>query len=47
MLCKVFEKLIKNHKLNFIYKDIYYNQHGFDIDKSILSNILESNDVIN
>ena len=46
ILCKVFEKLIYTHILNFIEKDINCNQYGFINCKSTLSNILESIDII-
>ena len=47
ILNKVFENLIWNHILNFTMEDINCNQHGFVNVKSILSNILESIDIIN
>ena len=46
ILCKVFEKLIQNHILNFVGDDINC-KHGFVNGKSTLSYILESIDIIN
>ena len=47
ILCKVFEKLIRNHIPNFMRVNMNYKQHGFIYGKSALSNILESIDMIN
>ena len=46
VLCQVFGKLIRNYILNFI-EDINCNQDGFISGKSILSNVLESFDIMN
>ena len=47
ILCKVFEKFIRTHILNFLQDNIAKNQHGFVLGKSTLSNLLESIDIIN
>ena len=47
ILYMAFEKLIRNHLLNFIWKDINCNQHDFVNSKSRLFDILESIDIIN
>ena len=47
ILCKVYEKFIRTHILNFIKDKIISNQHGFVQGKSTLSNLLETIDCIN
>ena len=47
ILCKVYEKFIRKHILDFIKDSINSNQHGFSAGKSTLSNLLESIDIIN
>ena len=47
ILCKLFEKIIRSHILNFIKSKFISNQHGFVQGKSTLSNLLESIDTIN
>ena len=47
ILCKVLEKSIWNHLLNFIGENMNFNQLGFVYSKSTLSNTLESIDIIN
>jgi hypothetical protein len=47
ILCKIYEKFIRTHILNFIRDKIVSSQHGFIQGKSTLSNLLESIDFIN
>lgn len=47
ILCKMFEKFIRTHMLDFLKDRIVNNQHGFVMGKSTLSNLLESIDAIN
>jgi hypothetical protein len=47
ILCKVYEKFIRTHILNFIKDKIISSQHGFSQGKSTLSNLLETIDAIN
>ena len=47
ILCKIYEKFIRTHILNFIKDKIISSQHGFVQGKSTLSNLLETIDVIN
>lgn len=47
ILCKVYEKFIRTHILNFIKDRIISSQHGFVQGKSTLSNLLETIDVLN
>ena len=47
ILCKIFEKFIRTHILNFMKNRIVCSQHGFVKGKSTLSNLLESIDAIN
>lgn len=47
ILCKVYEKFIRTHILNFVKDHINSSQHGFLQGKSTLSNLLESIDTIN
>ena len=44
---RFFFKLIRNHIVNFIGKDINFHPYGFINGRSILSNILESIDISN
>ena len=46
ILCKVYEKFIRRHILNYIEKDISVHQHGFVERKSCLSNLLETVDTV-
>ena len=46
ILCKLFEKFIRNHILDFVKTKIVSKQHGFVQGKSTLSNLLESIDKI-
>ena len=41
IICKIYEKLIRRHILNYISNKIDSNQHGFVEGKSCLSNLLE------
>ena len=47
ILCKVFEKFVRTHILDYITTELVSNQHGFVMGKSTLSNLLESIDAIN
>lgn len=47
ILCKLYEKIIRSHILNFIKDKIISCQHGFVQGKSTLSNLLETIDIIN
>ena len=47
ILCKVYEKIIRNHILEHVSENISRMQHGFMIGRSCLSNLLESFDIIN
>ena len=47
ILCKVYEKFISTHILNFIKDKIISNQHSFVQGKLTLSNLLETIDCIN
>lgn len=47
ILCKVYEKIIRNHILEHVLPNITKKQHGFMPGRSCLSNLLESFDVIN
>jgi hypothetical protein len=46
ILCKVYEKFIRSHILNFLEARICKDQHGFMEGKSCLSNLLETFDSI-
>ena len=46
ILCKVYEKFVRRHLLEFIDKHIIDSQHGFVERKSCFSNILETIDTI-
>ena len=46
ILCKIYEKLIRRHILDFIGDKISTNQHGFVESKSCLSNLLEAVEAI-
>jgi hypothetical protein len=46
ILCKVYEKLIRSHIVNYIEDSISTQQHGFVRGKSCLSNLLETVDTI-
>ena len=47
ILCKVYEKIIRNHILEHVITNISRMQHGFMPGRSCLSNLLESFDIIN
>ena len=47
ILCKVYEKIIRNHILEHVSENISRLQHGFMKGRSCLSNLLESFDIIN
>ena len=47
ILCKMYEKLLRQHLLGQISHHISPKQHGFTTGKSCLSNLLETLDVIN
>ena len=46
ILCKVYEKLVRVHVLDFLEERISKHQHGFVKGKSCLSNLLETFDAI-
>ncbi|KAL5254844.1 hypothetical protein ACHWQZ_G014324 [Mnemiopsis leidyi] len=46
ILCKVYEKLVREHLLDFLEERISKHQHGFVKGKSCLSNLLETFDNI-
>ena len=46
-MCKLYEKLIRNHILDHVFNQISPRQHGFVQGKSCLSNLLEAVDKIN
>ena len=46
ILCKVYEKILRNHILNYIEQDIVEEQHGFVKGKSCTSNLLETVETI-
>ena len=46
ILCKVYEKLVRVHILDFLEDSISKHQHGFVKGKSCLSNLLETFDAI-
>ena len=47
IVCKTYEKIIRNHILAYVENQITEKQHGFMSGRSCLSNLLESLDVIN
>ena len=47
ILCKVYEKLVREYILEGIEKAISSKQHGFTRGRSCLSNLLETIDVVN
>ena len=47
ILCKVYEKIIRSHIFNHVAPHISKRQHGFMPNRSCLSNLLESSDIIN
>ena len=47
ILCKIYEKFIRNHLIEHVARYISPQQHGFVSAKSCLSNLLESMDIIN
>ena len=46
ILCKIYEKFIRRHILNFVEGRINVNQHGFVNKKSCFSNLLETVDAV-
>ena len=47
ILCKIYEKLIREHLLGYVSGIINAKQHGFVPGKSCLSNLLEAIDAVN
>ena len=47
VLCKVYEKILRQHMLDHIENSITDKQHGFVSGRSCLSNLLETVDIIN
>ena len=47
IMCKLYEKLIRNHIIDHVFNQISPRQHGFVQGKSCLSNLLEAVDKIN
>ena len=46
ILCKIYEKFIRRHILDFVKDKISTNQHGFVENKSCFSNLLETIDTV-
>ena len=46
VLCKIYEKIIRQHIVNFVGNKITTGQHGFVENKSCLSNMLETVDTV-
>ena len=46
VLCKIYEKIVRQHIVNFVGKKITTGQHGFVEKKSCLSNLLETVDTV-
>ena len=46
VLCKIYEKIVRQHIVNFVGKKITTGQHAFVEKKSCLSNLLETLDTL-
>ena len=44
IICKVYEKIIRSHIVEFLEGSIHPDQHGFILNKSCLTNLLETYD---